>query len=137
MTTAEVLEILKQDGLGDGVSIFPGPKDPALVVPRERVHAVMQHLRDARALAFDLLVMVTGTHFTEKKDAKTQAVQREQHFEVIYHLRSVRHRTLLAVKSKLPSCRPSSSSTDPPPTPMATSSVPSPLKSATAMLRQP
>ena len=102
MTTAEVLEALKKDGLGDRVELFAGPKDPALVVPRERLKAVMKHLRDARALAFDLLVMVTGTHYTEKKDAKTQAVTREQHFEVIWHLRSIRHRSLIAVKARLP-----------------------------------
>jgi NADH-quinone oxidoreductase subunit C len=102
VTTAEILDHLKKDGHGEGLSLFPGPKDPAIVVPRERVHDVLKHLRDERALAFDLLVMVTGTHLTEKKDAKTQAVLREQHFEVIWHLRSIRHRALLAVKCRLP-----------------------------------
>ncbi len=102
MTTAEVFEALKKDGLGEGLELFAGPKDAALVVPRERFKAVMKQLRDARALAFDLLILITGTHMTEKKDAKTQAVLREQHFEVIYHLRSVRQRSVVAVKVKLP-----------------------------------
>jgi len=102
VTAAEILETLKKDGRGDGLALFAGPKDPALVVPREKLHDVMRHLRDAKHFAFDLLVMVTGTHMTEKLDAKTKAVLREQHFEVIYHVRSVRHRTLLAVKVKLP-----------------------------------
>lgn len=107
MTPAEVLEALKKDGLGDGLTLFPGPKDPALLVPREKLHAVMKQLRDARHLAFELLVMVTGTHLTEKKEAKTQALLREQHFEVIWHLRSVRQRSTLAVKVKLPFSDPS------------------------------
>lgn len=102
MTAAEILATLEKDGQGEGLALFAGPQDPALVVPRERLRAVMTHLRDARHLAFDLLVLVTGTHMTEKKDAKSQAIVREQHFEVIWHLRSVRHRCVLAVKTKLP-----------------------------------
>ena len=107
MTAAEVLEILKNDRVGEGVTLFAGPKDAAIVVPRERLHDVMQHLRDAKHFAFDLCVLITGTHMTEKLDAKTKAVTREPHFEVIWHLRSVRNKTLLAVKAKLPFADPS------------------------------
>jgi NADH-quinone oxidoreductase subunit C len=107
VTAAEVLEQLQKDGLAEGVTLFAGPRDPALVVPREKLHAVMKQLRDARHFSFELLVMVTGTHMTEKKDAKTQAVTREQHFEVIWHLRSIRNRSILAVKAKLPFADPS------------------------------
>jgi NADH-quinone oxidoreductase subunit C len=102
VTAADVLELLKKEGVGDGLTLFAGPKDPAIVVPREKLRQVMQKLRDARALHFELLVLLTGTHMTEKKDAKTQAVLREQHFEVIWHLRSIQNRSIVAVKTKLP-----------------------------------
>lgn len=105
MTVAEAFEQLKKDGQAAGVELFPGPKDAALVVTRERVKAVLRHLRDARPFACDLLVLVTGTHMTEKKDAKGVLV-REAGFEVIWHLRSVQHRSILAVKCKLPTADP-------------------------------
>ncbi|MBM4015941.1 MAG: NADH-quinone oxidoreductase subunit C [Planctomycetes bacterium] len=101
MTAAEALEQLRKDGQGDGVELFAGPKDAALLVRRERVKAVLRHLRDARAFGCDLLVMVTGTHLTEKKDAKGVLV-RAAGFEVIWHLRSVTQHHLLAVKCRLP-----------------------------------
>ncbi len=110
MTTAEILEALKKDGVGSGIELFTGPKDPALIVPREKVRAVLAHLRNARHLAFDLLIMVTGTHLTEKKDAKGVLV-REAGFEVIYHLRSIKNLALVAVKCRLPNCAPGSDPT--------------------------
>ena len=92
---------LEKDGLGAGLSLFDGPKDPALIVPREQLLRVARHLRDARHLAFDLLIMVTGTHMIEKRDAKGVVV-REPGFELIYHVRSVKNRALVAFKVKLP-----------------------------------
>lgn len=100
MTAVEVLDALGKAGLADGVALFDGPKDATLIVPRERLRAVMKHLSDDRALSFEMLVLVTGTHLTEKKDAKG-VVQRAAGFEVIYHLRSVRHGGVLPVKVKL------------------------------------
>ena len=102
MNTVEVLEALKKDGFGDGLALFEGPKDPAIVLPREKLHAVMKQLRDARHLSFELCILVTGTHMTEKVDAKTKAITREQHFEMIWHLRSIKHRSLVALKCRLP-----------------------------------
>ncbi len=101
MTTQEIKQALEKDGLGAGLSLFEGPKDPAIVVPREQLVKVARHLRDARHLAFDLLIMVTGTHMIEKRDAKGVVV-REPGFELIYHVRSVKNRALLAFKVKLP-----------------------------------
>jgi len=101
VTTKEVFEALQKDGIGGAITLFDGPKDPAIVVPREQWKAVARHLRDARALAFDLLILVTGTHMTEKKDAKGVVV-REPRFELIYHLRSVRRGGLVACKVMLP-----------------------------------
>lgn len=101
MTAAEALEALQRDGAGEGVELFAGPKDAALVVPRARAKAVLRHLRDARHFRCDLLVLVTGTHMTEKKDAKGVVV-REPGFEVAWHLRSVQHRHCIAVKCRLP-----------------------------------
>jgi NADH-quinone oxidoreductase subunit C len=101
VTAKEILAALEKDGLGAGLTLFEGAKDAAIVIPRDRLHAVARHLRDARHLAFDLLVLVTGTHMIEKKDAKG-VVLREPHFEVIYHVRSIKHRALVAFKVKLP-----------------------------------
>jgi NADH-quinone oxidoreductase subunit C len=101
VTVKEVFEQLQKDGQGAGLSLFEGPKDAAVVVPRERLREVGRHLRDARSLAFDLLILVTGTHMTEKKDAKGTLL-REPHFEVLYHLRSVKQRSLVALKVRLP-----------------------------------
>ena len=101
MTTQEIKAALEKDGLGAGLSLFEGPKDPALVVPREQLLKAARHLRDARHLAFDLLIMVTGTHMIEKRAAKGVVV-REPGFELIYHVRSVKNRALVAFKVKLP-----------------------------------
>jgi NADH-quinone oxidoreductase subunit C len=101
VTTAEAVEQLRKDGLGEGVELWKGPKDETIVVARDRVKRVLAHLRDGRAFACDLLLMITGTHMTEKKDAKGVLV-REAGFEVIWHLRSVTQHHLFAVKCKLP-----------------------------------
>lgn len=121
MTAAEALEQLKKAGLGDGVELFAGPKDAALLVTRERVKQLLRHLRDSRPFSCDLLLMITGTHMTEKRapDKTTPdgvdvnggvvkgttvkgALLREAGFEVIWHLRSVAKHHLLAVKCRLP-----------------------------------
>jgi NADH-quinone oxidoreductase subunit C len=97
----EVLEILVKDGVGAGITLFEGPQDPALVVPKARLHEVCAHLRRARHLAFDYCALVTGTHMTEKVDAKGNVVRKDG-FEVIYHLRSLPHHRALALKVVLP-----------------------------------
>lgn len=101
MTTAEAVEQLKKEGFGDGVELWKGPKDETIVVARDRAKKLLAHLRDGRAFACDLLIMITGTHMTEKKDAKGVLV-REAGFEVVWHLRSVTQHHLFAVKCKLP-----------------------------------
>jgi NADH-quinone oxidoreductase subunit C len=101
VNTKEVFAALQEDGLGADLVLSEAPKDAAIVVPAARLKEVARHLRDSRRLAFDLLVMVTGTHVTEKKDAKG-VVTREPCFELVYHVRSIRHGGLLVFKVRLP-----------------------------------
>ena len=51
------------------------------VVPRGRIVEIARFLKDDPGTAFDLLVIVTGTHY----------LGREYDFEVLYHLKSLRH----------------------------------------------
>ena len=100
MNTQEILQALNDDGVGEGLELFEGPQDAAIVVPAARLHDVCRHLHDAHHLFFEQCVMVTGTHMTEKRD-KEGNVEREEGFEVIYHLRSLRNHMLLAMKVRL------------------------------------
>ncbi len=101
----EVLEILLKEGMAQGLSLFEGPQDPALVVPQGRLHEVCAHLKRSRLLAFEQCVLVTGTHMVEKTDPKGIVVRTEG-FEVMYHLRSTQHHRILAVKVILPAEEP-------------------------------
>lgn len=88
-------------GLIDRVrEMFPGDVletsefrgEPTVVVPRERIADIGRALRDDPAAAFDLLVLVTGTHF----------LGREYDYEVVYHLKSLslNHRLRLKVRAR-------------------------------------
>ena len=100
MTTQETLDALTADGVAEGITLFEGPQDAALVVPAERLHDVCRHLRDRPAYSFEQCILVTGTHFPERRN-KDGDVERPEGFEVIYHLRSLRHRRVLALKVSL------------------------------------
>ncbi len=101
MNTQEILETLNKDGVGQGITLFEGPKDPALVIPADRLVGVCEHLKSAPSLQFDQCILVTGTHMTEIRDKKTKEVTRAEGIEVIYHVRSLRHRALVALKVHL------------------------------------
>lgn len=106
MSAQEILALLEKDGMAAGLSLFPGPQDAALIVPPDRLTAVCQHLRDANHLSFEQCVLVTGTHMLERTDKKTKEVIQAPGFEVMIHLRSLRHHRLLALKVKLPEMDP-------------------------------
>ena len=100
--TKEILEQLKKDGKGEGVTLFEGPQDPALVVPAEQINDTCRHLRESPHFSFEQCILVTGTHMLERKDKKSGEITRAAGFELIYHLRSLRHHRLLALKVVLP-----------------------------------
>jgi NADH-quinone oxidoreductase subunit C len=52
-----------------------------VVVPRERIVDIAAFLRDDQETAFDLLSVVTGIHY----------LGRDYDYEVLYHLKSLRH----------------------------------------------
>jgi NADH-quinone oxidoreductase subunit C len=101
-TAAEVLGLLQGAGQGEGLELFPGPGDPAVVVPRERLLEVCRRLKSAPELRFEQCVLVTGTHMLESRDKKSGEVLRPAGFEVMIHLRSLRHHRELALKIRLP-----------------------------------
>jgi len=106
VNSAEIFEVLQKDGVAEGVTLFEGPQDAALVVPAERWKELARHLRDARHLSFEQCVLVTGTHMLERTDKKSGEVTRPHGFEVLYHLRSLQHHWVLAVKVQLPAENP-------------------------------
>ena len=72
--------------LGDATATV----DPARIVP------VLQHLRDAAGLEFDMLVDVTGVdHLGETP-----------RFEVVYHLLSLKHNHRVRIKARLEEAAP-------------------------------
>lgn len=61
-----------------------------VVVPADRIVEIALHLRDDPEADFDMLTVVTGTHY----------LGREYDYEVLYHLKSIRrnHRLRLKVR---------------------------------------
>lgn len=102
MTATKILDILKSDGQAEGVTLFEGPQDPALVVPAGRLLELCRHLQQAPHLSFEQCILVTGTHMLERVDKKSKEITRQAGFEVVYHLRSIRNHQLLTLKVHLP-----------------------------------
>ena len=67
--------------------------DLVLEVPREMVAQVAAHLKTAPGLEFDYLIFVT-------------AVDRVDYLEVVYGLRSLKHRHQLLMKARVPASEP-------------------------------
>jgi NADH-quinone oxidoreductase subunit C len=62
--------------------------DPFIEIEPRAVRAVLEHLRDTKGLQFDMLQLVTG-------------IEREDRFEVVYHLTSLSRGHRITIKAML------------------------------------
>jgi NADH-quinone oxidoreductase subunit C len=77
--------------------------DPWALVPRERVVEVLRFLRDDLDLDFDMLSDLTVVDYL----AWPRGRARDQRFEVVYQLYSLKRRARLRIKARLPEADPS------------------------------
>jgi len=88
METAAVFAHLKEK-FGEAVrELVPPNADPVIVIDKARVHDICRELRDARALAFDYLISLSGLDLTDR-------------LFMVYHLGSLTHHQRLTLKAEL------------------------------------
>ncbi len=68
--------------------------DPFAVVQAERVHDIIQYLRDADDLMFDYLMSISGVDY--------QGIVEGDPLGVVYHLYSYQHRHTFVIKAQVP-----------------------------------
>jgi NADH-quinone oxidoreductase subunit C len=99
--TPEEIQHRLDERLGDAAArLVTGYRDPWLQVLPERLLDVCQCLRDDPQLAFDALDNLCGVDYLETNPKKKDPV--DPHLEVVYHLRSYRHRQAITLKVLLP-----------------------------------
>jgi NADH-quinone oxidoreductase subunit C len=76
--------------------------DPWIEVAPESVAEVAEFLKNDEQLKFDSLCDLTGVDYLEPDEKKAKKFPYEPHLEVVYHLRSMTHRHLMVLKTKLP-----------------------------------
>ncbi len=91
---AALAEDLEADGITDGIEKVVVENGQLVVfVPRERLVAVMRHLRDDQDLRFELCIGVSAVHYPENRGRELHAY---------YPLMSVTHNRFIAVETTCP-----------------------------------
>ncbi len=102
METAALLERLR-DRFGERITgSDPEAMDPWIEVAADALPEVCRYLRDEPELRFNMLNCISGVDYFEPDPKKAAKVDWQPHFEVMYHLTSLVHKTRLVLKVILP-----------------------------------
>lgn len=102
MNVADIVERLKEE-LREGVLQFDVEcADPWVEIDKDRLRDACRFLRDAEELQFDYLHCITGVDYLEPDPKKAKKIDWEPHFELLYHLSSLRRRHRIALRIVMP-----------------------------------
>lgn len=79
--------------------------DPWIGIDAENLHDICRFLRDTPDLHFDYLHCISGIDYLEPDPKKAKKIDWEPHFELLYHLSSMRQKHRLALRVVLPRWR--------------------------------
>jgi hypothetical protein len=104
MNVADIVDRLKQH-LGDQIkrAIWSAPIRGSRS-PRAAC-TICRFLRETPELLFDYLHCITGVDYLEPDPRKAKKIDWEPHFELLYHLSSMRHRHRIVLRVVLPRWR--------------------------------
>jgi NADH-quinone oxidoreductase subunit C len=102
MTAAEIVAVLDQRFAGRIKDKKLDAIDPYVVVEPADLAEVCRFLCDDPRLRFELLNCISGVDYLEPDPKKAPKAGFEPHFEVVYHMSSLRHRHRFVLKVILP-----------------------------------
>lgn len=76
--------------------------DPWIGIDAENLRGVCRFLCDSDDLHFDYLHCISGIDYLEPDPKKAKKIDWEPHFELLYHLSSIRHKHRLVLRVILP-----------------------------------
>ena len=105
MNIAEIAERLKQEFGEQIVRVEVECADPSIEIKADGLHAICQFLRETSDLNFDFLHCISGVDYLETDPKKAKKIDWEPHYELLYHLSSMKHRHRLVLRVVLPRWR--------------------------------
>ena len=102
MNVADIVDRLKQEFGEQILRVELEVADPWIEIAADGLAAIARFMRDTSDLRFDYLHCISGVDYLQPDPKKAKKIDWEPHFELLYHLSSMRHRHRIVVRIVLP-----------------------------------
>jgi len=102
MDPSEVIDRLKNQFGEQVVRADLEAIDPWVEIEVESLAPIARFLREEPKLSFDYLHCISGVDYLEQDPKKLKKIDWEPHFELLYHLSSIKHKHRIVLRLVLP-----------------------------------